>query len=340
MLNYIQFPDWLKPEIIPGLPLRWYSLMYIVGFVITYLLFIYQARKRKMELNKDDVLSFFFWGIIGLILGARIFAALFFDPSGKYWSEPWLIFWPFGDQCQLTGLSGMNYYGGLLGAIVAMVIYARRKKIDVLEWGDMLIAGLPIAYSFGRVGNFINGELFGRITTWPWGMYFPSANKFPTSEKWVREFMDEAGITAASGERLVDLPRHPTQIYEWFFEGMVLWLLLWFIFRKRKPFKGFLIAFYIIGYGVVRFVIDYLRIPLLQRFSISFDPIDDPLLINVYNTPFNFTMSQIFSFLMIIAGSIMMYMLYKKSKQEAGLDGGDAHKVSMKKLRKKIDKEK
>jgi len=338
MLNYIQFPEWIKPEIVNifGFSIRWYSLMYIVGFIITYLLFMYQVKKRKMDLNKDDILSFFFWGIVGLILGARIFAALFFDASGKYWSEPWLIFWPFGEQCQVTGLSGMNYYGGLLGAIIAMVIYARRKKIDVLEWGDMLIAGLPIAYSFGRLGNFINGELFGRITTLPWGMYFPAAEKFPARQKWVREFMQEAGITASSGETLIDLPRHPTQIYEWFFEGILLWLLLWFVFRNRRPFKGFLIALYIIGYGLVRFVIDYLRIPLLGKFSIILDPVDNP--VDVYKTPFNFTMSQIFSFLMIIAGVIMMYIFYKKFKQRAGTDEDEAHKMSIKKLRKKINK--
>jgi phosphatidylglycerol:prolipoprotein diacylglycerol transferase len=335
MLNFIQFPDWLKPQIIPGLPFRWYSLMYIIGFVITYLLFMYQLKKRKMKVEKDDILSFFFWGIVGLILGARIFAALFFDPSGKYWSAPWLIFWPFSSTGQLTGLSGMNYYGGLLGAFIGMAIYANHKKIDLLEWGDMLVAGLPIAYSFGRVGNFINGELFGRITTLPWGMYFPADDTtFSTGHKWVREFAARAGISLSNTQTAIHLPRHPTQVYEWFFEGIFLWLILWFVFRNRRPFKGFIVALYILGYGLVRFLVDYLRVPLLQKFSIILDP--EHININRFQSFFNFSMSQIFSFLMIVSGIILMYVFHKKSKEQEISPEGDVHTMSSKKLRKKI----
>jgi phosphatidylglycerol:prolipoprotein diacylglycerol transferase len=336
MLNFIQFPDWITPEIIPGFHyLRWYSLMYIIGFIITYLLFIFQIRKRKLQIEKDDILSFFFWGIVGLIIGARLFAALFFDPSGRYWSEPWLIFWPFSEQCQLTGLSGMNYYGGLLGAILGMAIYGSRKKIDVLEWGDMLVAGVPIAYSFGRLGNFINGELFGKITDLPWGMYFPDAKKFSTSEKWVREFATKAGIALSGKNVEINLPRHPTQIYEWFFEGIFLWLILWFIFKDRKPFKGFLIAIYLIGYGLVRFIIDYMRIPLLGKFSINLAPSTYP--IDVYTSPFNLELSQVFAFLMIVAGVILFFVFRNKSRQMALLDESKTHKIPIKKLRKKIE---
>jgi phosphatidylglycerol:prolipoprotein diacylglycerol transferase len=336
MLNFIQFPDWLKPEIFNlfGFSLRWYSLMYIVGFVITYLLFIYQVKKRNMTLEKDTVLSFFFWGIVGLILGARIFAALFFDPSGKYWSEPWLIFWPFSDSCKLVGLSGMNYYGGLLGAFVAMAVYARRKKIDLLEWGDMLVAGLPIAYSFGRLGNFINGELFGKSTSLPWGMYFPEADKFSTGHKWVREFASQAGISLSGKSEMINLPRHPTQIYEWFFEGIFLWLILWFVFRTRRPYKGFLVAVYILGYGLVRFVVDYLRIPLLKKYTIVLDPSNTN--IDVFQSLFNFSMSQIFSFLMIVCGVILLFAFHNKHKQQTLEQGGEAHTLTPKKLRKKI----
>ena len=95
MLGYLQFPEWIKPEIIPGLPLRWYGLMYLLAFLIAFLLFRWQIKDRELDVNKDDIMSFFFWGIIGLLIGARLFATLFFDPTHTYLQKPWLIFWSF-----------------------------------------------------------------------------------------------------------------------------------------------------------------------------------------------------------------------------------------------------
>lgn len=95
MLAYLKYEQWIKPEIIPGLPLRWYGLMYLVAFGISYLLFVYQIRKRRIDIPSDDVVNFFFWIIIGLLIGARIFATLLFDPTHYYWRNPHRIFWPF-----------------------------------------------------------------------------------------------------------------------------------------------------------------------------------------------------------------------------------------------------
>ena len=177
MLSFIPYPQGLKPEIIPGFPmLRWYGLMYIVAFAITYALFRLQVKQRELSIAKDDILNLFFWGIMGLILGARFFAVTIYDQGGYFFRNPLQAILPFtwaGGKFAFTGFQGMSYHGGLLGAVVAIVIYCRVKRFDVLDWGDMLVAGTPLGYFFGRLGNFINGELYGRITAVPWGMVCP-----------------------------------------------------------------------------------------------------------------------------------------------------------------------
>ena len=256
MLAYIQFPSWIRPEIVPFLPIRWYGLMYLVAFAITYLLFSYQLSERKLAPEKDLVLDMFFWAIIGLLVGARAFAVTIYDPTGYYFRHPLQIILPFSmvdGKLRLTGIAGMSYHGGLVGVIVALVIFMKVKKIDLLDWGDMLVAGIPLGYTFGRLGNFINGELYGRITKVPWGIVFPHAESFPAKEQWVKDFASAVGLPV-SGSGLVNLPRHPSQLYEASFEGAVLWLILWLIVRRRRPYKGFVIACYVLGYGVFRFL--------------------------------------------------------------------------------------
>lgn len=337
MFAYLQYPDWINPEIIPGLPLRWYGLMYLVAFGIAYLLFTLQIKKRKLEVEQDDVVNFFFWGVIGLLLGARIFATLLFDPTHTYLRKPWLIFWPFSDG-QFVGLQGMNYYGGLAGCIVALIIYCRVKKIELLDWGDMLLAGVPLGYTFGRLGNFINAELYGRVTTAEWGIVFPYARRFPATEEWVREMVTKIGMEVPESG-LVNLPRHPTQLYEAFFEGIVLWAIIWFIFRKRKPFNGFIVGIYIIGYGIMRFIIDYFRMPIsADDFIIKLSPIHNPPYL--FLTPFNFITSQIYSALMIVGGVVFLFIISHYQKRKAAERSVEQmkKKPSSRKLRKKIDK--
>lgn len=182
MLAAIAFPSWLKPQIVPFLPLRWYGLMYVIAFTVTFLLLRYQLREREIPYNKDHVLDLFFWAIIGLLVGARAFAVTIYDPTGYYLRNPLQLILSFtfpGGRPQFTGIAGMSYHGGLVGAATAIIIFLKVKKLDVLEWGDMLTAAIPLGYTFGRLGNFINGELYGRITTAPWGIVFPHAESFP-----------------------------------------------------------------------------------------------------------------------------------------------------------------
>ncbi|MCL2044161.1 MAG: prolipoprotein diacylglyceryl transferase [Treponema sp.] len=262
MLLSVYFPSWLKPEIIPGLPFRWYGLMYIFAFAAAFLLYRHQVKERRFPMTEDQLYSLFTWGILGLLLGARIFSTLVYETSDIYVRQPWLIFWPFRNG-QFTGLTGMSYHGGAVGGLIAVILWAKFKKFNFREIGDMYAASIPLGYTFGRLGNFINAELYGRVTDSPLGMVFPNAG-------------------LVNGE---NLPRHPSQLYEMVFEGIILWTIIWF-FRNRKPFKGFLLGLYFLGYGLFRFFIEYFREP---DAGLGF-----PLL--------NFTTGQILCFLMIVFG--------------------------------------
>jgi phosphatidylglycerol:prolipoprotein diacylglycerol transferase len=298
---YIPYPSWLSPEIIPNLPFRWYGLMYLFAFATTYVLFQWQIRKRKLTVPPDLVMNLFFWAIVGLLLGARIFSTLIYDTTGRYLREPWLIFWPFGDNGQFTGFQGMSYHGGVIGAVLAIVIYCRAKKIDTLDWGDMMVQAIPLGYTFGRLGNFINGELYGKVTDSPIGMLFPDAQGLPTNLPWVTEIAAKVGISIPEGAQFINLPRYPSQLFEAFFEGIVLWLILWFISRPHKPFKGFSIGLYMIGYGFFRFIIEYFREPDRDLgFRIILGPKDNPP--ELFMSLLNFSTGQILNFLMIAAG--------------------------------------
>ena len=313
MLAYLNYPAWLKPEIFPGLPVRWYGFMYLVAFSLAYILFQYQRKKGALEAADDDVSSFFFWGILGLLLGARLFAVTIYDPSHYYLRKPWYIFWPFNEAGQFVGLQGMSYHGGVVGCIVSSALYCRRKKFSWFQWADLLVAGLPLGYTFGRLGNFINGELWGRITPSGIGMIFPHAPAFALKNEWVREFAVSAGVKISKTARFINLPRHPSQLYEALFEGVVLWLLLWFFFRQRKKFHGFMVSMYLIGYGVIRFFIEYTREPDAD-IGFPIELVDTGGQIYQFTSFLNFSTGQILCFLMILSGLILYFLRYKKDK--------------------------
>ena len=128
MFQFIAYPSWISPFIIPGLPIRWYSMMYLVAFAITFILFIRQRNNGLITISNDDAYTLFLFTITGLILGARLFSTLFYDGSLYYWRKPWLIFWPFSNG-QFVGLPGMSYHGGLVGAVAGAVLFAKRYKM-------------------------------------------------------------------------------------------------------------------------------------------------------------------------------------------------------------------
>lgn len=339
MLAAVQFPSWIRPEILPFLPqfpLRWYGLMYLVAFGVTYLLFKRQVRTRRLGYSDDDISGFFLAGIVGLIIGARLFGTLLYDTSGLYWSKPWLIFWPFGEGGKFTGFMGMSFHGGMVGLIVGILIYSRRLRLDFLEWADMVAVSVPLGYTFGRLGNFINGELWGKVSAAPWAMVFPRAKRFPTSLPWVREIAEKAGL-ALDGS-MINLPRHPSQLYEALFEGVVLWLVLWFVVRPRRPFKGFAVGAYIAGYGLVRFIIEYFREPDADLGYII--KLGDPdASIHLFTTPFNFSMGQLLCFMMIVGGLAFIAIAGKRAKRASSLlAAAEAERARLDSARKKLKK--
>ena len=334
---YLKHPEWLSPEIIPGFPyFRWYGLMYIVAFITAYLLFVYQVKKKKLEIDKDTILNAFFWGIVGILIGARVFYMFFFDPNATILSAPWALLLPFDKDWHFTGYQGMNFYGGVVGAVVGLVLYLRYKRQDILEWGDLLIAGVPLAHTFGRIGNFINGELFGRLTTAPWGMVFKDGAVRNVDNPEIKRIAEAVGINIPKGSLAVNLPRHPTQIYEMLFECLFIWAIIWFIFRNRRPFKGFILGLYIALYGLVRFIIDYFRVPLRNEFLIKLGPKSEYP--DLLASPFNISLDQIFSFGMLVLGLVLIFIFKKQADRGKLGPEVKAEKPELRKLRKLADK--
>lgn len=216
--------------------LQYYGLMYLVAFGLTYILVRYRlAREPRFSVSLEQVQGLLTAMIVGLILGARLGYVAFYN-AAYYIGHPLEIFLPFdlSDGMRFTGISGMSYHGGLIGVILAALYFTHRHRLSFLEMADLFIPCIPLGYTFGRLGNFINGELFGRITTSKIGMYFP-----------------QAGLSVR---------RHPSQLYEAFCEGIVLFAVLWFL-RRRVKTPGAMLGIYLIGYGIVRFCIEFARQP-------------------------------------------------------------------------------
>ena len=320
MFLYINYPSWIKPEIFPGIPflgfLRWYGLMYVFAFATAFLVLKKVAKEGSLDtptykITEDDLFSFISTGIVFLLIGARVFSTLIYDTSGLYWKKPWLIFWPFDSNMHFTGFAGMSYHGGFVGGLLGMIIWCKRHKQPILKWIDAMVCAIPLGYTFGRLGNFLNGELYGRITTMPWGVVFPDAEKFSSSLPWVKEIAAKIGMNI-SNMSLVNLPRHPSQLYEAFFEGIVLWAIIW-LCRKHKKFDGTLACIYTGGYGIFRFIIEYFREPDADiGYRIAKDS-SAPIYTNT--SLLNFSTGQILCFLMILAailGYVALYFYNKK----------------------------
>jgi phosphatidylglycerol:prolipoprotein diacylglycerol transferase len=209
------------------LSVRWYGLMYLVGFGMAYLLGRYRIKRgmsgRVTVEILDDVL---FFGVLGVILGGRLGYILFYKP-GYYFQHPLEIF--------AVWQGGMSFHGGFLGVLIAVWYLSRKHKLRWLEMTDFVAPLVPLALAAGRLGNFINGELYGRVTDVPWGMVFSSPGAGP-------------------------MPRHPSQLYEFGLEGLTLFAILWVFTTRARP-VGAASGVFLIGYGVLRFVAEFFREP-------------------------------------------------------------------------------
>lgn len=320
MFLYINYPSWIHPQIFPGVKflglLRWYGLMYVFAFGTAYLLLKKVAKEGmldgpKYKINEDDMFGFLGTGILWLLIGARLGSTLIYDTTGIYWHKPWLIFWPFDGRGNFTGFAGMSYHGGFVGGLLGMVIWCKKHKQPITKWLDAIVCCIPLGYTFGRLGNFLNGELFGRITTKPWGVVFPDADGFSASIGWVQDFANQIGMDITN-MNIVNLPRHPSQLYEAFFEGIVLWVIIW-LCRNHKKFDGMLTCIYTGGYGIFRFFIEYFREP---DEDLGFRIGDKTANIYENTSLLNFSTGQILCFLMIVGAIIAGVILYSKSKKK------------------------
>lgn len=302
MSVYFFYPSWLKPEVFPGVNfppflnflsvIRWYGMMYIIGlaFFIVMARYLIRENREKLKTFNEKILDdMFFPGVLGLIMGGRIFYCIVYEFS--YFSQrPLEIILPFNlSTGQFTGFSGMSYHGAVIGIFISCAVFIKLKRLDWREVTDIIFPAAPLGYSFGRLGNFINAELYGRITSSPFGVIFPDAKKLPLNLGDVQNVIDKLGwqvneitgvVTTQTGEIIeglvgriilnntvvtaINLPRHPSQLYEFFFEGIVLFIIMWFIFRKHKPFEGVMGPVYVAGYAIFRFIIEFFRQPDYQ----------------------------------------------------------------------------
>lgn len=207
--------------------IHWYGLMYLAGFALAYGLGRWRISRNTTNspVTITELEDLIFYSVLGVVLGGRLGYVLFYKLS--YYSDHLL-------EILYLWEGGMSFHGGMLGVIVVMWLYARTKNLSFFKISDFIAPLVPLALGAGRLGNFINGELWGRPTDLPWGMVFPNA---------------------ADG-----IPRHPSQLYELGLEGIVLFGLLWWFSSKARP-TGQVSAVFLMGYGALRFLVEFTRQP-------------------------------------------------------------------------------
>ena len=238
---YQHLPQYIDPIAftIGSFSIRWYAISYLVGFGVVYGLLKWRIKKGESSFSMPNaryqmsniLLDFLFVSFFSSLIGGRIGYVLFYNFS-YFIYHPLAIISPY-ENGQFIGIYGMSYHGAIIGVLLGSYIFLRIKKIEFWEWADFIIPAVPLGYFFGRIGNFLNGELYGRITNSSWGMYFADS---PT------------------------LLRYPSQLLEALLEGVVLFVILWKM-RKIKLSPGVLFSIYLVGYGIFRIFAETFREP-------------------------------------------------------------------------------
>ncbi len=240
--------------------IHWYGLMYLIGIIGGWALLRLRGKKRpELGWNGEQIGDLVFYATLGVVLGGRVGYMLFYDFS-TWLAHPLSLFkiWE----------GGMSFHGGLLGVLLSMWIFARKTGKNFMDIMDFIAPVVPIGLAAGRLGNFINGELWGRVTDVPWAMVFPNGG---------------------------DLPRHPSQLYEFLLEGVVLFILLWWFSSKPRP-RCAISGVFALGYGIARFTCEFFRQPDIQKGFIAFDWL---------------TMGQLLCIPMILVGIGLLYVAYR-----------------------------
>lgn len=252
------------------LAVHWYGIMYALALISALYIAKFFSKRYFKSILPKTLDSYFLWVEIGVILGARIGYIIFYDPNALYYfTNPWQIFNPFANGV-FVGIRGMSFHGALIGFLIATWGFSKKHKKNPWLFLDLVALSVPLAYVFGRVGNFLNQELVGKATEVPWGIYV-------------------AGIL-----------RHPSQLYEAFLEGIIVFIILLF-YRKKQRFTGELIAMYGLFYSLARFVAEFWREPDYQIGYLFKEWI---------------SMGQFLSFFVAISSILLYFYLYKKSQNE------------------------
>ena len=229
----------IDPEIVSlgFVSIRWYGVMYLVGFLLCYLLGGYRARIPKSGWTKEEVYDMVFYGVVGTIAGGRIGFAVFYGFDSLVNAPLWIF---------KVWLGGMSFHGGLLGVLVALWLFARKMNKPFFDVTDFIAPLVPLGLGLGRIGNFINAELPGRLTDTPFGVHFPCDAVF--------------GLTTTCIGSWEQVTRHVSSLYQAFGEGIVLFGLVW-LFSGRKRNLGMVSGMFLLGYGVIRLFTEQFRQP-------------------------------------------------------------------------------
>jgi phosphatidylglycerol---prolipoprotein diacylglyceryl transferase len=227
----VHFVDNLNPVLVHLGPLqiRWYGMMYALSFIIGYYLICYLAPKRGVPLDRDDVGDLILYLVAGVLFGGRLGYVLFYN-------LPYYLHHPA--QIVAVWDGGMSFHGGLIGVIIAGLLFSRKTSIPFWSLAELVVPVAPLGFFLGRLGNFINGELWGRPSDVAWAIIFPHA-------------------PLVHG---VMVPRHPSELYEAILEGLVLFTILWFLAQKPRP-KGVLFGTFLTLYGLFRCFVEFFRQP-------------------------------------------------------------------------------
>jgi phosphatidylglycerol:prolipoprotein diacylglycerol transferase len=225
-LAFIAYPQ-IDPVLLHLGPIKihWYGLAYVVGMLAITGIAWWLNERWSVGLSQDDVVLGALYGVVGLLVGARLGYVLFYG-GGAYFEQPAAIFSVWD--------GGMSFHGGAIGLALAGVLYARKVEPSFLRLADMVVVGAPVALFLGRLANFVNDELWGRETDVPWAMI---AEGYP--------------------------PRHPSQLYEALLEGVLIFVVMLILARKRRP-DGFMTGVFLVLYGSVRFLVEFVREPDVQ----------------------------------------------------------------------------
>lgn len=284
-ISYLKFPE-IDPVMfsIGPVSLHWYGMMYLVGFVFALWLANRRAAKPNSGWTKNEVETLLYVGFVGVFIGGRLGYVLFYNLPA-FLNDPLYLFKVWD--------GGMSFHGGLIGVICAMIWFAKRTKRKFFQVADFVAPLIPFGLGLGRVGNFINGELWGRVTfDTPWAFLFPTSR----SADLQLVAQDPATLLPIIQEYGV-LPRHPSQLYEMLLEGVVLFIILNIFVRKNRPI-GSVSGLFLIGYGAFRIIVEFFRQPDAQ--------------LGLFG---GVSMGQILSIPMILLGIIFMVWAYRQDKK-------------------------